>query len=167
MYNLIWLYKLRILKFKINNLDDKDTSDFIYIYSTELNKLNDLKTNIFTKNNNFSVLSAPSNIPLSVDKGYKLTVSSIKTNLDNLYFTFPKSNDALVFAVAQYKEKAGESDKADFTGYPEFSNNLITSNRLATEDTFLQDPNYELDYYYIVPLTKEEFAELYLYKINI
>ena len=156
----------RYLKFKINNLDDKDTSDFIYIYSTELNKLNDLKTNIFTKNNNFSVLSAPSNIPLSVDKGYKLTVSSIKTNLDNLYFTFPKSNDALVFAVAQYKEKAGESDKADFTGYPEFSNNLITSNRLATEDTFLQDPNYELDYYYIVPLTKEEFAELYLYKIN-
>lgn len=84
---------------------------------------------------------------------YKIKVSKLQEFNSKVEIVFP-ANTRTIIVGAQYKPFAGNVDRLDYTGpiSPAGFNNQKFYD-LADENTFLQNPNYELDYLFLTPFT--------------
>lgn len=143
------------ISFLVNNVTSKD----IYVTSSLKDNSSFLKNSIYNKLNN-----ASSKHVFNFNIGDNLTSVENIQDGNVISFTGSLKDKIYLVTIADYN-KGGSPTVTDFSGL-KINNNSQVTYQILTEDNFLQDPNYELDYYYLVPVEKNNYNKLLIYLSN-
>jgi murein DD-endopeptidase MepM/ murein hydrolase activator NlpD len=151
--DVCYVSKDQSLFYKITGVDKNPNDSDVYIYSHEIN--NSLLTDLQNKLYNKPKTGFSETLPSSV-----VGVSHIivKNSVSKEYSIKMDSPNPYLLAIAQYKDGAGNNNKADY-----FGKDYV----LGGPEDLLKKDNYEFDYLILVPVSDNASkGKVMLYEIN-